>query len=445
MQNNIELPKIAIKSTDFNIVISPSEFRIKLLDSIKNAKNRIYISALYLENDEAGYEVLDALYLAKQQNDKLVVKVFIDFHRAQRGLIGSDNVTGNIKGYYDYKKKYNSEIEIYGVPVKTIEVFGVFHLKGFVIDDTVIYSGASLNNVYLNYNEKFRLDRYFVISSKLLADSFVDFFHRNFLNDNKAVTLFNNDVKVDIKSIKKMAKKFTNQSKKAFYKVNDDDKVSGGSLSVAPIYGLGKNNNKLNNTILKLIKSTTEKLTIYTPYFNLPSEISKEIIYLLENTSVKISIIIGDKTANDFYISPDKEFKKISLIPYLYEQNLLRFVDKYQKHIDSGNLNIFLWKKGVNTFHLKGVEVDDKYRLLTGNNLNPRGWRQDMENGILVSDTNKELVDMFDKEYEYILNDCFRIDSSKSIDSVNIYPPVVKKYIKNIYRTQLHKIVKRLM
>ncbi|GAL09011.1 CDP-diacylglycerol-serine O-phosphatidyltransferase [Photobacterium aphoticum] len=42
-------------------------------------------------------------------------------------------------------------------------MFGVLHLKGFVIDDKVIYSGASLNDVYLAQHNRYRYDRYHVI------------------------------------------------------------------------------------------------------------------------------------------------------------------------------------------------------------------------------------------------------------------------------------------
>ncbi len=40
-----------------------------------------------------------------------------------------------------------------------------------------------------------------------------------------------------------------------------------------------------------------------------------------------------------------------------------------------------LWKIDDNTYHLK-VWVDDKWMLLTSNNLNPRAWRLDLENAI---------------------------------------------------------------
>jgi CDP-diacylglycerol--serine O-phosphatidyltransferase len=62
-------------------------------------------------------------------------------------------------------------VPVYGVPVQTRELFGVLHLKGFVIDDCVIYSGASLNNVYLHKFDKYRFDRYHLLHSRELADS----------------------------------------------------------------------------------------------------------------------------------------------------------------------------------------------------------------------------------------------------------------------------------
>lgn len=432
-----------IKPNDFEIIISPSKFKIKLLESIREAKHRIYISALYLENDNAGNEILDSLYKAKEINSNIDIKVFVDFHRAQRGLIGSSNQIGNIKGYFEHKKKYKAFVEIYGVPVKTVEILGVFHFKGFVIDDTLIYSGASLNNVYLNFNSRFRLDRYFFINNTALANSFVNFYNRYFLNKNNAVSLFKQKDKVDVKSIRKFIKRFTKEMSGAYFKFSSD--VGKNDISVTPVYGMGSKNNELNNSIIELIKSTTTKLTIYTPYFNLPSQLSKEIGYLLKKKSIEIFIIVGDKTANDFYIPTDIPFKKISIIPYLYEQNLKRFIKNNQQYINEGFLNIYLWKNGNNTFHLKGIEVDDKFRLLTGNNLNPRGWSLDMENGILVNDKNKLLKEQFDNEYQYIIKDCIKINSKTDINSIDNYPNKVKKYLMFIYSTKTDKLIKRLM
>lgn len=71
---------------------------------------------------------------------------------------------------------------IYGVPVQTRELFGVLHLKGSVIDDCVIYSGASINNVYLHKLDKYRLDRYHLIESAALADAFQNLVQQEILS-----------------------------------------------------------------------------------------------------------------------------------------------------------------------------------------------------------------------------------------------------------------------
>ena len=99
----------------------------------------------------------------------------MDWHRAQRGLIGAEKAAGNAAMYQEFTEKYEYDIPVYGVPVRNREVFGVLHLKGFVVDDTVIYSGASLNNVYLHYQDRYRFDRYHVIQHAALADSMVGF------------------------------------------------------------------------------------------------------------------------------------------------------------------------------------------------------------------------------------------------------------------------------
>ncbi len=73
-------------------------------------------------------------------------------------------------------------------------------------------------------------------------------------------------------------------------------------------------------------------------------------------------------------------------MPYLYEGNLRRFCKTHQGAIDQGLLNVHLWRHEHHTFHLKGLLVDEDYALLTGNNINPRAWRLDLENGLLIHD-----------------------------------------------------------
>ncbi|MGC6627651.1 CDP-diacylglycerol--serine O-phosphatidyltransferase, partial [Escherichia coli] len=90
-------------------------------------------------HDEAGEEILDALYTAKQQRPELSITVIVDWHRAQRGRIGASADATNADWYYHVAQQHPGiELPIYGIPVNTREALGVLHLKGFIFDDTVI-------------------------------------------------------------------------------------------------------------------------------------------------------------------------------------------------------------------------------------------------------------------------------------------------------------------
>src|SRR5574344_3130904 len=178
-----QLPTIPVDASAYNILETPHRCLTRILELIASAKERILITALYLQDDETGRAILKALYEAKEKNPKLYVRVYVDFHRAQRGLIGKGTSLGNSELYYSLAKDCETPPAVYGVPVKRREIFGVMHLKGFVFDDTVLYSGASINNVYLEKFDRYRIDRYHEIVSHELTDSLcnycTDVFHQN--------------------------------------------------------------------------------------------------------------------------------------------------------------------------------------------------------------------------------------------------------------------------
>ena len=137
------LPKLRsfpLAAEAFTTLTGAAQFRRTLLEQIAQARRRIYIVALYLQQDEAGQEILDALHAAKAARPELEVVVVVDWLRAQRGLIGAGKQPGNSAWYQQMTRTHASEVPIYGVPVQTRELFGVLHLKGFVIDDCVLYS-----------------------------------------------------------------------------------------------------------------------------------------------------------------------------------------------------------------------------------------------------------------------------------------------------------------
>ncbi len=438
-----QLPSLAVDADKFEVLQSARDFRVHLLDAIKKATQRIYLVALYLEDDDAGREVLTALYEAKQNTPSLDIKVCVDWHRAQRGLIGADKSEGNAAMYKSFAEQHEHVVPVYGVPVRGREVFGVLHLKGFIVDNTVIYSGASLNNVYLQYHDKYRFDRYHIIENKSLADSMVDFITKEMIahpavNDLAAQTKpTTKDIKTDIRQLRASLVR----AQYHFQPQTTDDKTQ---VAITPLVGIGKRRNFLNKNIEKLLASAQEEIFICTPYFNFPKSFAREVKKALKR-GVKVRLVVGDKTANDFYIPPEEKFKAIGALPYLYELNLRRFAKTNEANIAARNLSIHLWKHDTNSFHLKGLWVDKRYMLLTGNNFNPRAWALDLENGLLIQDRNQHLVAQFTAEADNILQHTQLICTYKQLEKREDYPLAVQRLVRKITRLKADRIIKRIL
>ncbi len=71
-------------------------------------------------------------------------------------------------------------------------------------------------------------------------------------------------------------------------------------LSVTPLVGLGKSS-LLNKTIFHLMPCAEQKLTICTPYFNLPAILVRNIIQLLrEGKRSKLLLVIKPRMTSTF-------------------------------------------------------------------------------------------------------------------------------------------------
>ncbi|ASK56450.1 phosphatidylserine synthase [Vibrio tarriae] len=442
-RNPIEqLPAIAQDPDKFGVLLSAAEFRTHLVESIRQARKRIYLVALYLENDDAGREILTELYAAKQRNPGLEIHICVDWHRAQRGLIGAAESEGNAAMYRDFAQQHEHCIPVYGIPVRGREVFGVLHLKGFIIDDQVIYSGASLNNVYLQFHGRYRFDRYHTLENAELADSMVHFIQQEMLA-HPAVNNLACGSKPTTKEIKSDIRQFRASLAQANYQFSEQ-KVNESQVAVTPLVGLGRRRNRLNQSIIHLLASAKDEVFICTPYFNFPPSIAKEVKKALRR-GVKVHIVIGDKTANDFYIAPEEPFKTIGGLPYLYELNLRRFAKANEAHIASRKLSIHLWKHENHSYHLKGIWVDKRYMLITGNNLNPRAWKLDLENAILIRDDYHHLTAKFEAEIDNILQHTQLICTYKQIEKPEHYPEKVQRLVRRIMRLKADRVLKQIL
>jgi CDP-diacylglycerol--serine O-phosphatidyltransferase len=440
-QHLAQLPKLTQSVDDVEFFYSPSHFRENLLEKIASATQRICLIALYLEQDDAGKAILGALYDAKRLRPELEICVLVDWHRAQRGRIGAVASNTNADWYCRMAQENPGiEIPVYGVPVNTREALGVLHFKGFIIDDSVFYSGASINDVYLHQHDKYRYDRYQLIRNPQMADIMLNWVKQNLI-EGRGVNRLDDTQRPKSPEIKNDIRVFRQALRDATYHFQGD--ADNEQLAVTPLVGLGKSS-LLNKTIFHLMPCTENKLVICTPYFNLPAVLVRNIIQLLRDGK-KVEIIVGDKTANDFFIPEDQPFKIIGALPYLYEINLRRFLSRLQYYVNTDQLVVRLWKDEDNSYHLKGMWVDDEWVLLTGNNLNPRAWRLDLENAILIHDPQHQLTAQRDKELELIRTHTTVVNHYRDLQSIADYPVKVRKLIRRLRRIRIDKLISRIL
>jgi CDP-diacylglycerol--serine O-phosphatidyltransferase len=308
--------------------------------------------------------------------------------------------------------------------------------------DAVLYSGASLNNVYLARHGRYRLDRYHLLRHAPLADAMVDYVQRVFLGST-AVARLNVPLVPSTPSLLPAIRTLRQQLAVAQYAVPHDNTPNNtpgaDDVAVTPLAGFGRTDNTLNDTLLALLASARERVVLLTPYFNLPRPV-RAAIGLLLRRGCTVEIMVGDKVANDFYIPPGEPFRTIGVLPYLYESNLRRFARVHQKHLASGQLVLHLWKHADNSFHLKGLFVDHDVAVLTGNNLNPRAWALDLENALVLRDPHGHLRAQHAAEWAALRRHATRLSDHRALDTVRDYPAPVRKLLRRLKGVRLDRL-----
>ncbi|WP_338109067.1 CDP-diacylglycerol--serine O-phosphatidyltransferase [Pseudomonas kermanshahensis] len=433
------LPGFALAPEAIQVLPDAAAYRRCLLDRIAAATRRIVIVALYLQEDEAGQEVLDALYQAKAARPGLEITVVVDWFRARRGLLGGGRQPGNAAWYQAQRQLRGLDVVIHGVPVQTRELFGVLHLKGSIIDDCVIYTGASLNNVYLHRFDRYRLDRYHLFQSPALADAMVDLVRR--LLHHTATPRLDLPAPPATRSLRGDIRRLRARLRRMVYEVPAGE--AGQGLRVIPLLGVGRGN-PLNKALCALLAAARTQIIISTPYFNPPRVLMREIDHALDR-GVRVELIVGDRTANDFYIAPGEPFSASGALPYLYEDNLRAFARRRQAALANGQLEVRIWNDPGHTFHAKGLWIDQRYSLLTGNNLNPRGFNLDLENGLLIDDPAGQWLVPRDVELTGIRRHARKIDSAAELGVKAEHPKEVRKLLRRLRYSRLEPLIKRVL
>ncbi|GBE81880.1 hypothetical protein BKA93DRAFT_743850 [Sparassis latifolia] len=155
-------PCFPMSSSDVHIMHEPQDFYQCLLDMIRRARRRIFISSLYIGSEDV--ELIDALHVSLQQNPSLKIHIHLDFNRSTRpGPQSTARLLLPLLQEYPnrvcvalFRSPKLKGIMAKLVPPRFNEGWGTWHPKIYGADDDVLISGANLNTSYFSN----RQDRY---------------------------------------------------------------------------------------------------------------------------------------------------------------------------------------------------------------------------------------------------------------------------------------------
>ncbi|MCY1451959.1 CDP-diacylglycerol--serine O-phosphatidyltransferase [compost metagenome] len=89
--------------------------------------------------------------------------------------------------------------------------------------------------------------------------------------------------------------------------------------------------------------------------------------------------------------------------------------------------------------------IDRRYTLLTGNNLNPRAFRLDLENALLIDDPHGEWLEPRRQELAEIFQHTRRIEHFQNLETLAEYPVGVAKFLKRVSRVRIERLLYRIL
>lgn len=339
----------------------PKEFSEHVINLVLSARVRIVICTLYIKNELFINRLLGIIDKKLELEPNLNVEIFVD------GWSNTEWVTDKYR---------NLTTKITKIKVKRFFPLSVFHAKGWVIDDELIYSSVNLTDDYFCGKEKFRQDRYYTIYNKVLCDDFVSSLNEIKVQSGK-VTL-NHSV----------CKRF----------IMDDSDLIGS------FFGNGHDScqSRLFN---KLCKEARNNIFISTPYFNLDVK-NEELLRELIKQGVKVYVVVGGYSDR---ISGWSESIISNLIKSTYMYRLYEFTNTLGNEMNN-DIFLYEWKIENGSYHVKNLLIDDEVSLLTSSNLNARSHFLDLENGFIIK--NNSGSGILRNERMYILDKSIKIKSS---------------------------------
>lgn len=435
-QSTPALPSFALKAHHFGDLSasSPSEFHKTLCALIRNARERVYLSSLYVgpavgTSHPKEEELLQALSHVSNNNStstnsNVSIKVVLDHNRALRpvpttSIDGKTTTTSSAQAVAEAIQQplhrqgdtnnNSHRVHLFQVLQKPLaallpnplnEVVGVFHIKAYIVDDHLILSGANLSEEYFVD----RQDRYMWITKG--GNGLVDFY-ANFLEvlcrHSETYHLDKEEGRYN-ETPKNSKQEFLSQIRDLF---QDHSPASAQDL----------------------LESDPETVAVCVPTFNTPKDFWSEPADFVSDVEATLRMLeegaITDDIDHDTHVQLSSAYLNLteelletfSHYPYVDLVTAGRMSHGFRPKPKAGNkgkdwiptvfdhlahasqkthATLYHWERPDWTFHAKGIWIQKQQKLLAAivgsSNFGGRSFVRDIEsNLILVFPTKEEL------------------------------------------------------
>lgn len=345
---------------NISFLSQPNEFYERFISELEKC-NEAYMCSLYIGTDDQCERILEII--SKRNIEGKKTCVIVDKNRASRiNLFKSRLKFHNIEDNFFFMDN-NS---YFFLPTLFREITGVLHSKIYMFDETIIISGANLQDEYFTQ----RMDRYLVIKSQPLVDY-----------------LYNSV--------------FWIYDQKPYRKNRQDgepDKLCKKETVIIPY------TNKNEIDILKIILANEfESVTFSTAYINFTDK-HLEIL-----KDVKLNLIIPSPKAHTFKFNSKGE----KYITENYVQNIKDVIQKLP------NLILREYTKHDTTFHCKGLWCfgdDFTVTIIGSSNFNYRSIYRDIESNFVIISKNSTSKNSIQNELDEIKKFSIFVDKNEMLD-----------------------------
>nr|XP_029716507.1 CDP-diacylglycerol--glycerol-3-phosphate 3-phosphatidyltransferase, mitochondrial isoform X2 [Aedes albopictus] len=411
-------PCFPVSGDRIEIIYEPSAFYNTLVSKCSVAKRRIMLASLYLGIGSKETQLVNAIHDNMKQNLQLKVDVLLDFTRGTRGEKNSQTTLMPL-----LRESDNFRLSLYHTPVlrgltkklappRWNELLGIQHMKLYLVDDTVIISGANLSNDYFTN----RQDRYVMIEDAKLADFYADFLNKvqEFslkVNRNGEACLHENWNMLPYKSAQVDFAGEARERIRSYFKgvlerqrsVCEEDTVS--DTWIFPLIEMGQLGIHHDSLATKHLLSgclKDSKLKLATGYFNLTETYMDT---LTKDCQAECSILMAHPNANGFLGAKGPA----GGIPAAYSLIARKFYEKLKQSGQDHRVSLFEYERPGWTYHAKGLwyYLPDSslpnVTLIGSSNFGERSVNRDLEAQICVVTTNGGLQRKLQSEFENIL------------------------------------------